>query len=159
MKIEITTPLSHQTTTCEMTTLSAHRVSNSQNYGDQLMQGLERATDYREHRDILITHLEKLEKSAQLTIPLSIRPAFFHTANNLVSHLYLTYTQDKSLYQTCFKFLSQINLQIDHEEQNNEKSNENEWEELQRAVFLLTEWEKAIFHKSTPQQLYAQKMI
>ncbi len=73
--------------------------------------------------------------------------------------MYLTYPQDKALYQTCFKFLSQINLQIDQNEQIDAKSSENEWEELQRAVFLLTEWENALLNQSQPRALYANHLI
>lgn len=113
-------------------------------YVTRLMTVIEHATHARNHKDLLMHHLMDFETLIRFEIPMSLRPELFRKLNNLLSHMSLTVTDDHKL---CLVFLNLVNIiksQIDAKEQVLNTSNEAEWEELQRSVFLLTEWENTL---------------
>ncbi len=113
-------------------------------YVARLVTVIEHATHARNHKDLLLHHLMDFETLIRFDIPMNLRPELFRKLNNLLSHMSLTLTDDHKL---CLVFLNLVNIiksQIDAKEQIHNTSNEAEWEELQRSVFLLTEWENTL---------------
>ena len=113
-------------------------------YVTRLVTVIEHATHARAHKDLLMHHLMDFETLIRFEIPMNLRPELFRKLNNLLSHMSLTVSDDHKL---CLVFLNLVNIiksQIDAKEQVQSTSNEAEWEELQRSVFLLTEWENSL---------------
>ena len=117
-------------------------------YVGRLMVVIENATEARNHKDLLMHHLRNFETLIRFDVPLNVRPKLFNKLNNLLSHMSLTHTDDNNL---CLVFLNLITIlrnQIDTKEQVHLEFNEKEWEELQRSVFLITNWEDNIEYGS-----------
>lgn len=129
------------------TTTEGLKVSRALNFADyipKLTQEIENAISARDHKDLLLHHLVSFETLIRFDVPLPVRPQLFQKLNNLLSHMSLTHTQDKSLFSVFLNLITILKNQIDAKEQNQIDSNEQEWEELQRSVFLITEWENAV---------------
>ncbi len=110
-------------------------------YAEKLHNVMANAIEARNHKDLLLHHLSAFETLVRFEIPLPARPELFRKLNNLLSHMSLTFADDHKL---CLVFLNLIGLvkaQIDAKEHTTADGSETEWEELQRSVFLLSNWE------------------
>lgn len=112
-------------------------------YAVRLMSLIEAATLYRDDKDKLLEKLVSFEKLIHFDIPLETRPYLFNKLNDLLSHVFLTVQEDKELCAVFLNLITMVKTQIDQQEQFCSEKNETEWEELQRSIFLLGEWEEA----------------
>lgn len=113
-------------------------------YVARLVTVIEHATHARGHKDLLMHHLMDFETLIRFEIPMNLRPELFRKLNNLLSHMSLTVSDDHKMWLVFLNLVNMIKSQIDAKEQVLNTSNEAEWEELQRSVFLLTEWENTL---------------
>lgn len=110
-------------------------------YTNKLMNLIQLATDNRDHPEALLDTLVSFEQWLHFDIPMEIRPVLFQKTNNLLSHMFLTTGEDKNLRQVFLNLITLLKNQIDKQEQTSFEANEQEWDELQRSVFLLGEWD------------------
>lgn len=113
-------------------------------YVSRLMTVIENATEARHHKDLLMHYLTEFETLIRFDVPLNVRPDLFRKLNNLLSHMSLTHTDDNTLCMVFLNLITILRNQINSKEQSKSETNEQEWEELQRSVFLITNWEDNI---------------
>lgn len=92
----------------------------------------------RHHTQKKLRHMANL---FQIEVPLESRPALFRQLNSLMSTLMTAYIEDKGVYESCFQAATAFKNQLDQQEQADDTFAEIEWEELQKSVYLLTDWE------------------
>ncbi|EKD51712.1 MAG: hypothetical protein ACD_62C00197G0003 [uncultured bacterium] len=77
-------------------------------------------------------------------LPLSARPDVLKELNKILGALFYQYRTDHSLFKQAHEVMTLVNKQIDRKPQKDSHLAELEWEELQKTVYLLCDWEDII---------------
>ena len=87
---------------------------------------------------------ENIQSFAQLIhfeIPMQDRPMLFAKLNDLMSNLMMSFSDDKDIYNLAFFVTTLFKNQIDKAEQASNEMNNLEWAELEKSIYLMSDWE------------------
>ncbi len=79
-----------------------------------------------------------------LEAPLEFRPQLFERLNQLVSVLMSRYFTSQPIFNLAFKLMTVFKTHIDTAPQTTEELEDKEFHELEKSVFMLTDWEDQI---------------
>lgn len=119
-----------------------------ENYEDYILDLLGLMQDDVRSRHRLLRNLSRISNLIRLEMPIKVRPTVFRQINSLAGTLMMVYTRDREVFESCQQVMTLVKSHIDAEEQVLDELNEIEWEELQKSVYLLTDWED--FLNATP---------
>ena len=114
---------------------------NYEDYVFELLAGIHR---YHENRHRVLVSLTQLKNLFSIDIPKAFRPYLFTQVNSLFGLLRLNYKDDLDIYQNSFAALTAFKGRIDQSPQTDADLDRVEWEELEKSVYLLTDWEEMI---------------
>lgn len=92
----------------------------------------------------VVRSLKKLKHLIHDEIPLSFRPELFKEMNQVVKVLQEHYPDSRDVFSAAFHAITSLKEQIDTVPQTASSLSELEWVELEKAVYLLCNWEDEI---------------
>jgi len=117
------------------------RVVNFEDYEDHILDLISSIYEDVHNISQVLRSLAKMRNLFHLEIPLSLRPALFRQLNSLTGTLMASYVRDENMYQCCFETLTLFKMQIDAKPQTDEDLSALEYDELEKSVYLLCDWE------------------
>lgn len=93
---------------------------------------------------IVLKALKRLATLMKKDTPLSFRPELFKQMNALLKILNKRFANHKAIFKASFAAITALKEQIDHKAQSSITLSELEWVELEKAVYLLCDWEDEI---------------
>lgn len=120
---------------------------------DRILQLIQKIFDTFENQTQVAENLAAINKYLALELPLDDRPHIFKHLNYLLGAFFANRVLDKNLYHLCFEMMSALKIQIDKQEQDNAVLSEIEWEELEKSVYLLSDWKDQIHFEGEPMTL------
>lgn len=120
---------------------TAARVVFNEDYEAYVLERLSRIHDRIRDPLLVMEELAALKTLFQLDVPLDCRPRLFRQLNLLLASLMEIYTHDEYVYMSCFSTMTAFKNRIDAEPQPDEQRGEAEFAELERLVYVLTDWE------------------
>ena len=88
--------------------------------------------------------LVQIKHLLHFDIPLSARPSILKELNKILGALFYQYPSDQSLFNQAQETMTLLNAQIDKKSQTDSQMEELEWDELQKTIYLLSDWEDQI---------------
>lgn len=125
-------------------TVPASAAINFEDYDVHVVELLQEVYTAMSKKDSVYSVLTRLKNMFMLDIPLHSRPVIFARMNDLVKALMQEYPKASDVYQSCFDTMTAFKTQLDNKEQPDQKSVEQEWEELEKIVYTLCDWEDQI---------------
>lgn len=110
--------------------------------------------DLISERQNIQKHLEKLSKLSYFDVTLKKRPQIYKQLNFLLGALIIYHATDGFALNIMQGVITRIKNQIDDQPQNHEHLADSEWQELEKSVYLLTDWEDQILGTTQPQAYY-----
>jgi hypothetical protein len=136
--IQLTTNLSHvHSTTSKPASTQEMDIAS---YRSNLLMGIEKV-QMANDRDTLIESLKKFSNLCQLGIPMSMRPCIFQQLIMNGSDLMVRYLKDKEVFNAYFTLLNTLKAQLDSKPQRSPELQDIEWQELQKLIYILSDWE------------------
>lgn len=117
---------------------------NFEDYDVHVVELLQEVYTAMSKKDSVSSVLKRLKNMFMLDIPLHSRPVIFARMNDLVKALMQEYPKAEDVYQSCFDTMTAFKTQLDNKEQQEQKAVEQEWEELEKIVYSLCDWEDQI---------------
>lgn len=117
---------------------------NTQNYEEMILEGISDIYSALKDPYQIRQRLRYMNQLIQLHVPLDIRPNLFRQLNSVTGTLMTAYLTDNEIYDLCFKIMTTFKAHIDNQEQRDARLNEMEWEELEKSVYLLCDWEDQV---------------
>lgn len=104
----------------------------------ELMECMQEKID---KRNLVLNFINKEKQLLYFDLPQENRVMLFQRLNLLTQNLMIQYIQDKEIFSNCFEMITLLKNQIDRNPQQDLNKMENEWEELEKSVYLLCDWE------------------
>ena len=133
--------------------LASHSSTQSIEKDEVLFLVLDRILDGLAERNIPQSEAMTLQKWMSSPLPLSLRPKIFEKINHILGGAMAQVITDGRFYHHIHSIVTLIKMQIDSNPQENQEMAEWEWRELEKSIYLLTDWEDMIF-QDQPNQYY-----
>lgn len=117
---------------------------NYQNYEEMILEGISDVYAALKDPYQMRQRLRYMNQLIRLHVPLEIRTNLFRQLNSLTGTLMTTYVEDREIFNLCFNMITTFKNHIDAKEQDDQRLNEMEWEELEKSVYLLCDWEDQV---------------
>ena len=124
-------------------TTSQQTVASSQGSQESL-QVISDIVQAKKNPKAVIRSLKKLKHLIHDDIPLSFRPELFKEMNQVVKVLQQHYPDSRDVFSAAFHAITSLKEQIDNAPQTSGSLSELEWVKLEKAVYLLCNWEDEI---------------
>jgi hypothetical protein len=121
--------------------LSLRRVATE----SDLLELVNEAFENFSHVSALTAVLKKMKQVLIQPLSLEARPEVFEKLNLLVGAFFANDVNDAELYHLTFDIVSLVKAQIDSESQADDDLAEQEWEELEKSVYLLSDWQDQVY--------------
>jgi hypothetical protein len=92
----------------------------------------------------VLMHLMRMQQILTRKIEWHLRPSVFRELNCVLKALHSLYLNDTQIYTALFAITTMLKDQIDAYPQDDAELSVKEWEELERSVYLLCDWEDSI---------------
>lgn len=92
----------------------------------------------------VLIHLKRMQQILTRQIEWHLRPGVFRELNRVLKMLHPLYRNDTQIYTALFAITTTLKDQIDTYPQDDAELSVKEWEELERSVYLLCDWEDGI---------------
>jgi len=120
------------------------RVLNYSEYDEHVLDVLARIYQEINQPGQVMKYVAQLKNLFHIDIPLSFRPSLFRQLNSLLGTLMTVYVNDDKMYQSCFELMTIFKYQIDRFQQSDHELSELEWNELEKSIYLMCDWEDMI---------------
>lgn len=120
------------------------KIVDYESYEESVMDILACVNDEKDNPQSVMSGVTTLKNLFLIDVPQTFRPSLFRQLNSLVSSLMISYSTHREVYDRVFAMMTAFKNQIDQASQQNEDLAEIEWEEMQKVVYLLTDWEDAV---------------
>ncbi|MBU0504375.1 hypothetical protein KJ708_00135 [bacterium] len=109
-----------------------------------------------EQRNVLPLLLQ-IKHMLNFDVPLMARPTILQELNKILGALFYQYPYDCSLYKEAHGAMTLLNRQIDKHPQKVATTADQEWDELQKTVYLLSDWEDLIKQSKQSEVVHVDK--
>jgi hypothetical protein len=154
--IEETKKLSHLNTARSPVVNIPQDVSRQRNITSPV-EACNQTIDCLVKKDNVYPYLVQMKNLLHFDIPLASRPLILEECNKILGALFLQYPSDLKVYNEAHAVMTLLNKQIDKKHQTSEDLSDQEWEELQKTVYLLCDWHDQITSGTTKELFAKQK--
>lgn len=126
------------------TAKQSRRVVEMENLEEHILNRIDDINADWKNATTVVDHLGHLKNIFMMEVPKSFRPSLFRMLNNLVSALMQGYGENQKIFRASFNMMTQLKELVDKNPQYDEMAAENEWQEFERCVYLLSDWEDLI---------------
>lgn len=139
------------------THVSQHRYKEIElaDYGATIFNLIESVHFALENESGIELIMDKINNVVMLAVPTDFRPQVFERLNQLVTLLMGHYLHSRKIYDLAFKLMTAFKNHIDNEPQIDEALAGREFVELEKAVYLLSDWEDQVSQSIEPAHLTA----
>ena len=116
--------------------------------GKRVLETLGRCFDSLERGESVLPGLKTIQQTLQTGLELDTRPEIYCRLNYLMGAFLSSQERDQELYSIVFEIITEIKRQIEQNPQGNFSLQEKEWGELEKSVYLLSDWEDFVFSSS-----------
>lgn len=135
--IFLTTNIATQTTYSP----TQNREVDYERYEDSVNDIIARIFEEQENMYFVLSDLKTLTNLFLIDVPKDSRPNIFRQLNSLIGSLMVSHKQNAEVHQAVFTMMTAFKDQVENHPQKDEELAEMEWDELQKLVYLLTDWE------------------
>lgn len=114
---------------------------DSPNPPAESLQMISEIMDVQKNPKAVVRALKKLKNFIHDDVPLSFRPELFKEMNHVIKTLQRHYMDSQTVFSASFHAITALKEQIDKNPQPESSLAELEWVELEKAVYLLCNWE------------------
>jgi hypothetical protein len=138
--IDLKTNIATQTTYSP----TQNREIDYERFEDSVNDIIARIFEEQENAYFVLNDLKTLTNLFLIDVPKDSRPTIFRQLNSLIGSLMVSHKQNVEIYQAVFNMMTAFKDQVENHPQQDEELAEMEWTELQKVVYLLTDWEDGL---------------